>query len=297
MNLKSLAKKQQLEFILGGVVLASIIGYGIYSYLHYFNLTKSQYEEISELSINVDSLNKELFDLKGEKTLLEEAYQNEKNRNDEFDNQISKISGTVGTLEKLSKTDPELLQKYSKIYFLNEHYIPSSLTDISNKYVYPEDKKLQFHGKVYDHLEDLMNDAIEDKINLRVVSAYRSFGTQAALKSSYKITYGAGSANAFSADQGYSEHQLGTTIDFTTKELAANFNAFASTEAYSWLQENAYKYGFILSYPKTNAYYQFEPWHWRYVGIDLAEKLHDDNVNFYDTDQRFIDTYLVSIFD
>ncbi len=282
----------------GGLVLCLIIfGFVAYKYFNLIQANKAQKNNIQSLNQTLTNLESNLFEIQGEKTMLEEAYQNEKTRNDEFEDEIRKISGTVGTLEKLSKTDPELLKKYSKVYFLNEHYVPASLTDIAGEFVYPADKKLQFNGKVYDHLEDLLEDAKDEKINLRVVSAYRSFGTQAALKSSYKITYGAGTANAFSADQGYSEHQLGTTVDFTTTELAANFNAFASTEAYKWLQENAYKYGFILSYPKTNTYYQFEPWHWRYVGLDLARKLHDDNVNFYDTDQRFIDTYLISIFD
>lgn len=294
MNIKNHTK----ELVAGGLVLCLIVfGFVAYKYMNLIKEKKAQIANIQALKQTVTTLESDLFAVKGEKTLLEEAYQNEKNRNDDFDDQISKISGTVGTLEKLSKTDPELLQKYSKIYFLNEHYIPSDLTDIPTKYVYPDDKKLQFHAKAWPFLEELLNEAKEDDVELRVVSAYRSFGTQAALKTSYKITYGAGSANSFSADQGYSEHQLGTTIDFTTPTLAANFNAFAGTEAYKWLQQNAYKYGFILSYPKTNTYYQFEPWHWRFVGEELAKKLHDDDVNFYNTDQRAIDEYLVSIFD
>ncbi|MFA6274340.1 MAG: D-alanyl-D-alanine carboxypeptidase family protein, partial [Candidatus Paceibacterota bacterium] len=72
---------------------------------------------------------------------------------------------------------------------------------------------------------------------------------------------------------------------------------FDKTPEYTWLLENAYKYGFIISYPAGNTYYKFEPWHWRFVGINLATKLHNDNVYFYDTDQRIIDSYLVSLFD
>jgi len=79
--------------------------------------------------------------------------------------------------------------------------------------------------------------------------------------------------------------------------VGANLTGFENTEAYTWLQENAYKYGFVLSYPKGNGYYVFEPWHWRFVGKDLAIKLHREDKNFYDLDQRQIDEYLVSIFD
>ena len=49
-----------------------------------------------------------------------------------------------------------------------------------------------------------------------------------------------------------------------------------------------YKYGFAISYPAGNAYYKFEPWHWRYVGVELAAKLHNEAKNFYDLDQRDI---------
>ena len=110
------------------------------------------------------------------------------------------------------------------------------------------------------------------------------------------MIYGAG-ANQFSADQGYSEHQLGTALDFATTEIGAGFDGFEKTDAYRWLLDNAYQYGFILSYPQNNNYYQFEPWHWRFVGRDLAKKLSKEDKNFYDLDQREIDEYLISFFD
>ena len=129
-----------------------------------------------------------------------------------------------------------------------------------------------------------------------MVSAYRSFQYQAQLKGQYLVTYGTG-ANTFSADQGFSEHQLGTAVDFTAPGLGGGLDGFGETEAYEWLTENAHKYGFILSYPPNNQFYVFEPWHWRFVGEDLAKDLHDDNAYFYDWDQREIDEYLISIFD
>ncbi|HEY4526280.1 MAG TPA: M15 family metallopeptidase, partial [Candidatus Paceibacterota bacterium] len=130
-----------------------------------------------------------------------------------------------------------------------------------------------------------------------VNSAYRSFDEQLALKGQYSVSYGAGTANQFSADQGYSEHQLGTTLDFTTTGLSGGLAGFDQTPAYDWLEKNAYKYGFVLSYPEGNQYYMYEPWHWRFVGEDLADDLHDSGRNFYDMDQRDIDPYLANIFD
>jgi zinc D-Ala-D-Ala carboxypeptidase len=75
-----------------------------------------------------------------------------------------------------------------------------------------------------------------------------------------------------------------------------NFTAFEKSDAYDWLMNNSYKYGFILSYPKGNSYYQYEPWHFRFVGKLLANMLHQENKNFYDVDQRTIDNYLITIF-
>ena len=211
--------------------------------------------------------------------------------------QVSQVNDTAVTLNKLSKVDPQLLQKYSKIYFLNENFKPAALTNIPLRFAYENGKEYQLYDKVEPLLEKMFNAAIADGINLKVISAYRSFGTQSALKSSYNVTYGAGTANSFSADQGYSEHQLGTTVDITTPDTKDNFDLFDSTTAYKWLTNNAYKYGFILSYPKNNAYYTYEPWHWRYVGIDLANRLHVSGKNFYDMDQRVINDYLSILFD
>lgn len=111
------------------------------------------------------------------------------------------------------------------------------------------------------------------------------------------MVYGAGTANSFSADQGYSEHQLGTAVDIITPGLGGVLDGFDKTNAYQWMLQNAYKYGFILSFPQNNGYYVYEPWHWRFVGVKIATDLHNQNMHFYDMDQRVIDTYLVSIFD
>ncbi len=143
-----------------------------------------------------------------------------------------------------------------------------------------------------------MLDDAASTTTIQIASAYRSFDTQESLKTSYKVIYGAGSANQFSADQGYSEHQLGTAVDLITPSMKGSLTtAFDKTPASLWLNDNAYKYGFILSYPKGNTYYQYEPWHWRFVGVQLATRLHNENKHFYDLDQRDINTYLVNIFD
>ncbi|MCK5285983.1 MAG: M15 family metallopeptidase [Candidatus Pacebacteria bacterium] len=208
-----------------------------------------------------------------------------------------KISGTVTTLEKLSKIDPEILQKYSKVFFLSEHYAPARLAEIPDTYEYHEDKFSKLDSQVYPYLENMLKSALADNLGIYVYSAYRSYEEQNALKSLYTVIYGAGTANQFSADQGYSEHQLGTAVDLITTGIGGTLEGFENTEAYLWLLNNAYKFGFTLSYPKYNDFYVYEPWHWRFVGVKLATHLHDTQQNFYDLDQREIDEYLINLFE
>jgi len=215
----------------------------------------------------------------------------------DFEDNVGDISDTVDTLEKLSKTDPELLQKYSKVFFLNEHYAPPRLVEIPSEYKYSEAKSLKIHASVWPYLRKMLTAAKKAGVEIYVSSAFRSFNEQNSLKGQYKVTYGAGTANQFSADQGYSEHQLGTTVDLITTGLNGQLEGFEKTKAYDWLLGNAYRWGFVPSYPAGNKYYVFEPWHWRFVGEQLAENLHDDGKNFYDLDQREIDKYLVNIFE
>jgi len=228
---------------------------------------------------------------------LSQEKQNLQNQLGSFQNEVTDISGTLNTLEKLSKTDPELLQKYSKVFFLNEHYTPPRVEDVPDQYKYYEKRSYQVHAQVWPYLQRMLDAAEAAGIEIYVYSAYRSFDEQSALKGAYTVTYGAGTANQFSADQGYSEHQLGTTVDLITPGIGGTLNGFENTPAYSWLISNADAYGFALSYPKNNDFYIYEPWHWRFVGTNLASKIKNSGQSFYEMEQRDIDEYLVSIFD
>ena len=234
---------------------------------------------------------------KAERDIIEQNLQNEQAKVGVITNQVEQLQGTVGTLTKYVTTDKQLLAKYSKTYFLNENYSPEHLMQIDPSYKSSPQKEIWLQRDMWQFLKRMLDDARAQGIDIAVLSAYRSFDTQNQLKTTYKVTYGAGTANQFSADQGYSEHQLGTAVDFTTSKLADAVSAFEKVATYIWLINNAYKYGFILSYPKNNEYYKFEPWHWRFVGVALATKLHDENKNFYTLDQREIDQYIIHLFD
>lgn len=281
-----------------GILFIIILGSFIYNFTLFRDLmleNRSLEDEISKVHRGIQIFQNSLLVERSKNQNLQSSLSIEKENNDLIKNQIQTISSTVGVLEKLSKTDSELLKKYSKIYFLNENYIPQKLTDIDPKYLLQKDKAVKIHSDVWPHLQRMLEDSIAVGLDIKILSGYRSFTEQASLKSNYKVTFGSG-ANKFSADQGYSEHQLGTTLDFTTSKNGALLGGFDKTKEYEWLQSNAYKYGFIISYPKENKFYIFEPWHWRYVGVNLATRIRDNNTYLYSLDQRDIDGYLIDLF-
>ena len=253
-------------------------------------------ETVAVLTPNLTREKQTTRDLAEANANLSQSLANEEKRNQDLSTQVQELTGAVSKFQKLNATPPELLKKYSKVYFLNENYIPTQFTSIDKEYLFDMEREQQIYASVWPYITGMLATASSSGHELVVVSAYRSFGEQSGLKSNYAVLYGYG-ANQFSADQGYSEHQLGTTIDLTSPDMSGLTTQFDATPAYKWLAENAHRYGFILSYPKGNAYYQYEPWHWRFVGIKLATHLHDTNTRFYDMLQSDIDAYLINIFD
>ena len=263
-------------------------------YLNSKNLSLEKELTLNQTALSIVQKNNTL--LNNRLNFTEENLKVANETNSNFKNQIDGITNMVGVLEKLSKTDTELLIKYSKIYFLNENYVPEKLSTIPEKYILEKDKVVQLHSDVIPFLTNMLENALSSGHTLLIASSYRSFSEQAYLKSQYRVTYGTG-ANKFSADQGYSEHQLGTTVDLTTSDLGGLSSQFEKTDEYKWLLENAHRYGFVLSYPKENTYYVFEPWHWRFVGVELATRIYNTRTYFYAIDQREINQYLINIFE
>lgn len=286
---------QRVLLVLTAVLIAAF-GYSIYLYSNLEKENASLKINVSELERNLGTSQGNLSRSKNENIGLTGELIDERAKIGALGEQIDEVTDIAGDLQKLSRTDPELLAKYSKVFFLNENYIPPRFANIDIEDLYYESTPLQMHADVWPHLDNLIEDAANEGITLWILSAYRSFGAQSSLKSAYTVTYGSG-ANTFSADQGYSEHQLGTTIDFTTRGISGGFTGFKDTEAYQWLTNNAHRYGFVLSYPEGNAFYVFEPWHWRFIGTGLARELYRDGRDFYDLDQREIDKHLIDIFD
>jgi LAS superfamily LD-carboxypeptidase LdcB len=292
-------------------IFAGVAGIGLISTGFLGMRTLDQTSVIENQSNRVDSLlatistNEEtilglemdLGNLKNDLEDLVEDYQDELERNEEFEDQLMDLAGELDEFERLNEIDEELLSKYSKVSFLNENYVPSDIDKIDDDYILEGKDDQYFHGDAMRFLERMFDAAERDDIDLKIISAYRSFDEQNELKGQFTEIFGTG-ANAFSADQGFSEHQLGTTIDITTPAVGGTFESFGDTEAFEWLEEHAHNYGFILSYPEDNTFYIYEPWHWRFVGRDLARDLErDDERTFYTMDQREINKYLLEFFD
>lgn len=112
---------------------------------------------------------------------------------------------------------------------------------------------------------------------LGIVAAYRSFADQRSLFHEREAQLGSTAALNHVALPGHSEHQLGTAIDFTSAGLADVDQSWAKSRAGQWMAANAWRFGFVLSYPKgqtERTCYAFEPWHYRYFGRDVAAKIH-----------------------
>lgn len=117
-------------------------------------------------------------------------------------------------------------------------------------------------------------DASSHGLNIYIASAYRSYSYQVNLYNSYVARDGKAAADTYSSRPGNSEHQTGLCFDLNSID-----DSFGDTAEGRWVNDNCYKYGFCIRFPKgKDAYtgYQYESWHLRYVGKDLAEKLYNN---------------------
>ena len=111
---------------------------------------------------------------------------------------------------------------------------------------------------------------------LYISSGFRSYTLQKSLYERYCARDGKAAADRYSARPGNSEHQTGYAIDLNTITYS-----FANTTEGKWIAANCYKYGFILRYPKEKEDVTgivYEPWHWRYVGVEYAKKIKDSGL-------------------
>lgn len=183
------------------------------------------------------------------------------------------------------KQDEELIMLVNKTNLLQPNYEPIDLVMLTKEF--PSNKEsFQLRKILIDDLYDMFFDAETANIKLSIISAYRSYYTQKAVYNNWKKILGVKQADRVSAKPGASQHQLGTVIDFNRLD-----ESFGKSKEGLWLYANAYKYGFILSYPEgmeEKTGYAYEPWHYRYIGKEAAfivynffENSLDDFLNWY----------------
>ena len=167
---------------------------------------------------------------------------------------------------------------------LPDTYIPEdlvTLSEVPTVLLNPEVNQLR--NDAYEALKELFEAAKEEAgYVLCARSGYRSYNTQTSLYSSYVNSYGQQAADKYSAKPGQSEHQTGLSIDITCEALNYKLDTtFGETDEGKWVSENAHRFGYIIRYPKGKEEitgYSYEPWHIRYLGIELSEEVYESGL-------------------
>lgn len=235
--------------------------------------------EIWDLGIGKSTVNFEFFDLKS----------NSKKLNMEINYEgfslplgISEIKDWENS--KYTVLSDNLLARVDKKHKILPDYKPSDLFVLfEDPEIIANDANISLRIEAKDALKLMLRELkAQTGENLLVISGYRSYNEQYRIYSGYLRTYIQEEVDTFSARAGFSEHQLGTVVDFTNKEVNYSLtNDFGNTTAGKWLLENSYKFGYLQTYPKRKELetgYQHEAWHYRYVGIDNAKSVQESGL-------------------
>lgn len=174
----------------------------------------------------------------------------------------------------IEKKELMLVNKYN---YLEENYTPENVKPISPMYAYDENNAPE---EIMEHYKEMFYAAKNEGIDLIISSSYRSYKEQKETYEFYEQIKG-DDVKDYASLPGFSEHQTGLAFDILT--LGVMTDDFDKTDEYKWLINNSYKYGFILRYPKDKEYitkFDYESWHYRYVGIEAAKVIHDENITF-----------------
>ena len=168
----------------------------------------------------------------------------------------------------------------NKYYQLDNDYYYGELVTMDKAYDNKNGSKL--NKEAYAAFQKLVDAGEKEGYHIRNNSAYRSYNTQSGLYNNYKNSNGLTWADKWSARPGHSEHQTGLALDVGVKN-EYSLGKFESSPEFTWMKNNAHLYGFILRYPKGKEYitgYGYEPWHYRYVGVDVATYIYENNITY-----------------
>lgn len=185
------------------------------------------------------------------------------------------------------KKPNDIVVLVNKNNILPKNYIPTDLRLINNRYAL-DDKYLRAEAAI--HFENLSADAATLGYKIIAASTYRDYEYQEKLFNEYTNTKGLDYALLCSAKPGHSEHQTGLAVDVMGSN--EDYDEFQNSIEFNWMRDNAHKYGFILRYPKDKKYitgYNYESWHYRYVGEKVAKEIRDLNITFDEYYAYFLD--------
>ena len=174
----------------------------------------------------------------------------------------------------------------NKFNYLESNYIPNNLVK-TNEY---SKNNLYLNKEAYEAFKNMARDASINNLNLRIISAYRSYEYQENLYNKYLQNDTKKNVDTYSARKGHSEHQTGLAVDLDNEKSL--YTDFENTDEFLWLKDNCYKYGFILRYPENKEHitgYMYEPWHYRYIGIKESTYIHNNNLTYEEYYYEFID--------
>ena len=168
-----------------------------------------------------------------------------------------------------------LVNKYN---YLKEDYEPKNLETIKLQYA-RSGMKLVNYAK--DAFEKMAKDAENENLKIIAMSTYRDYSYQKNLYNRYAENDGKDTADTYSGRAGFSEHQTGLAVDIYNG--TEDYTNFEKTKEFQWMKKNAHKYGFILRFPKDKTKqtgYEYESWHYRYVGIKVATYIKEKNLSY-----------------
>ena len=202
------------------------------------------------------------------------------------------IKGPDFLMELLSilDLDPFLYTLVDKQHALNENYAPNDLVELSGSAYSVTRQGLMLRRNAAQALETMAMAARADGITLTAASAYRSYSYQTSTYNHWVRELGQEAADRVSARPGHSQHQLGLVLDFFPIS-----EDFARTPASRWLEQNAGRFGWSLSYPEGYEHittYQWESWHYRYVGTELTDFINKYFNGIQQYALQFINAYI-----
>lgn len=210
--------------------------------------------------------------------------------NTSIDNNINTDSKEVSITKSTNKEHLIVLEKVlkepnlilvNKKNFLPEDFEANDIMESQLPFLnYIETTKL--NKVAASKLKEMFKDAKEDGILLLGASGYRTYNMQVNLFNSSVKKNGKDHALKYSAPPGASEHETGYALDIVSEDFKNLSSDFENTNAFKWLEKNAFKYGFILRYPKDKTEitgYAYEPWHYRYVGEEHAKYIYENKIS------------------